>query len=234
MNITEEIGYKIRFYRKNKKMTVEELAEAVCKSKSCVSKYERGSITIDIATLYDIARVLDVRIDQLLYFEPQSCAFGLSDSVPAFFRGLQQFYLYYFDGRTNKITRCVADLSGSGKTSVFPLMMYMNISSYQHYQLCENVYLGHIYHYDSLSSMILKNQDMAMDQYQISIPHPYMNAETKWGLAYGISSRPLMPTATKILISKTIQKETAEFCQDLKLSKEDIRLMKMYNMLTVQ
>lgn len=234
MNITKEIGYKIKFYRKNKKMTVDQLAAAVCKSKSCISKYESGSITIDIATLYDLARVLEIRVDQLLYFEPQNTRFGLSDSVPAFFRGLSQFYLYYFDGRTNKITRCVLDIRDDKDATVFPVMMYMNINNYQHYQICENIYLGHIYHYDSLSSLILQNQHMVMEHYQISIPHPYINAETKWGLAYGISSRPLMPTATKVLISKTIQEETPEFFQNLKLSKEDIRLMKLYNMLTVQ
>lgn len=234
MNITKEIGYKIKFYRKNKKMTVEQLAAATCKSKSCISKYESGSITIDIATLYDLARVLEVRIDQLLYFEPQNADSGLSDSVPAFFRGLSQFYLYYFDGRTNKINRCVVDVRDEEAPAVFSVMMYMNIDNYQHYQLCENIYLGRMYHYDSLSSLILQNQHMVMEHYQISIPHPYMNAETKWGLAYGISSRPLMPTATKILVSKTIREETQEFCQDLRLSKEDIRLMKLYNMLTVQ
>ena len=60
-----------------------------------------------------------------------------------------------------------------------------------------------------------------------------MNAPVKWGLAFGISSRPLMPTSTKVLLSKTIQKETPELEKNLRLSKEDIRLMKMYNMLTV-
>ena len=60
-----------------------------------------------------------------------------------------------------------------------------------------------------------------------------MNTTTKWALAYGISSRPLMPTSTKVLLSKTIQQETPEFKKSLRLSKEDFRLMKLYNMLTV-
>jgi hypothetical protein len=74
---------------------------------------------------------------------------------------------------------------------------------------------------------------MMMDHYQVGIPSPYMNAPVKWGLAFGISSRPLMPTSTKVLLSKNIQEETAEFEKDLRFSKEDIRLMKLYNMLTI-
>lgn len=42
-----------------------------------------------------------------------------------------------------------------------------------------------------------------------------------------------MPTSTKVLLSKVVQPETAEFKKSLRLSKEDIRLMKLYNMLTV-
>ena len=42
-----------------------------------------------------------------------------------------------------------------------------------------------------------------------------------------------MPTSTKVLLSKTIQQETPEFKKSLRLSKEDFRLMKLYNMLTV-
>lgn len=79
----------------------------------------------------------------------------------------------------------------------------------------------------------MQNQHMKMDHYQIGIPSPYMNAPVKWGLAFGISSRPLMPTSTKILLAKVPQQETSEFEKSLRLSKEDIRLMKLYNMLTI-
>lgn len=111
--------------------------------------------------------------------------------------------------------------------------MYMNVDDYSHYQQCENLYDGVLTHYDALSTLIMKNQSMEMDNYQVGIPSPYMNAPTKWALAFGISSRPLMPTSTKVLLSKTVQKETPEFEKELRLSKEDIRLMKQYNMLTV-
>lgn len=233
MDIAQEIGAKIRYYRRKKGMTVDQLAAAVCKSKSSISKYESGQIGIDVLSLYDIARALDVRVTQLLYLPPSGYTGAPSGSVPAFFVGLTQFYMYYFDGRTNQVNRCVLDISAEEEQGVFHVQMYMNVKEYWHYTLCENYYEGTLTHYDALSLVVLQNQDMEMDPYQIGIPSPYMNAPVKWALAYGISSRPLMPTSTKVLLSKTIQEETPEFEKNLRLSKEDIRLMKLYNMLTI-
>lgn len=70
MDIAQEIGVKIRHYRKKKGMTVEQLADAVCKSKSSISKYESGQIVMDILSLYDIACALDVKVTQLMYLPP--------------------------------------------------------------------------------------------------------------------------------------------------------------------
>lgn len=212
---------------------MDQLAAAVCKSKSSISKYESGQITMDILSLYDIAAALDVRVTQLLYLPPSGYAGAPSGSVPAFFAGLSHLYMYYFDGRTNRVNRSVLDVSAEEEPGVFHVQLYMNVKDYRHYTVCENFYEGALTHYDALSMMVLQNQDMEMDRYQIGIPSPYMNAPTKWALAYGISSRPLMPTSTKVLLSKTIQEETPEFEKSLRISKEDIRLMKLYNMLTI-
>ena len=214
-------------------MTVDQLAAAICKSKSCVSKYETGQIAVDLPVLYDIAAALEVRVTQLLYLPPQAASDAPSGIVPAFFAGLSQFFLYYFDGRSNQITRCVVDVISEAERGVYHVQMFMNVKDYNRYHLCENVYYGSMIHYNTLTMLVLQNQNMEMDHYQVGIPSPYMNAPVKWGLAFGISSRPLMPTSTKVLLSKNIQEETPEFEKDLHLSKEDIRLMKLYNMLTI-
>lgn len=233
MDILKETGDRIRFYRKKKHMTVEQLAAAICKTKSCVSKYENGQIAVDILSLYDIANALNIRVSQLLFLAPGRTEEIDSSKIPAFFAGLHQFYVYLYDGRTNCIMRSLIDVLeplGEGK---FRVQMFMNVKEFQHYQLCETVYDGVINHFDTISTLILQNQDMEMDHYQIAVPSPYMNAPTKWGLAFGISSRPLMPTSAKVLLAKAPQPENAELEKDLRLSKEDYRLMRMYNMLTI-
>lgn len=233
MDVSQEIGLRIRSYRKRKQMTIDQLAAAICKSKSCVSKYETGQIAVDLPTLYDIAAALEVGLVQLLWLPPDAGPSGAAQAVPAFFAGLSRFYLYYYDGRSKQVIRCVADILEPYGPGKFHVQMYMNAHDYDHYHLCENVYEGVLAHFDTLSSLVLQNQNMEMDLYQISIPSPYMNVPVKWGLAFGISSRPLMPTSTKVLLARSIQKETPDFVKSLLLSKEDIRLMKLYNMLTI-
>lgn len=206
MNISQETGVRIRYYRKQKQITLDQLAEKICKSKSCLSKYENGRIAVDLPTLYDIADALDVRVTQLLFL-PEKKTGHRSGAAPAFFAGLDRFYVYYYDGRSNSILGSVVDILEEVECGRFHIHMYMNVKDYKYYQLCENVYDGLMIHFDTLSLLIMQNQDMEMDHYQIGIPSPYMNVPVKWGLAFGISSRPLMPTSTKVLFSKTIQKK---------------------------
>ena len=52
--ISIEIGNKIRQFRQSRKMTLDELAPAVHKSRATLSKHERGEIPIDIDTLYEL------------------------------------------------------------------------------------------------------------------------------------------------------------------------------------
>ena len=40
--ISLEIGKRIRYFRQNRRMTLDELASAIYKSKATISKYEKG------------------------------------------------------------------------------------------------------------------------------------------------------------------------------------------------
>ena len=108
--------------------------------------------------------------------------------------------------------------------------MYMNMKDLAHYRVCESTYHGTLTHYEAFSAMLFQNDDMPMDKYQIGIPQPYMDDDRKWVLTYGISCRPQMPSAAKRLLSKTPLSIDKALVQELKISKEDIRLMKHYNM----
>ena len=61
-NITREVGSRIHYARKRRGMSMDELAQASYKTRSAISKYENGQISVDIATLYDIANALEVSI----------------------------------------------------------------------------------------------------------------------------------------------------------------------------
>lgn len=231
-DLNSEIGEKIRIFRKRKGMTLEELAKALFKSKATVSKYERGEITLDIITLYEISNILNVNIEQLLFLKKESDIPTPSSSNPAFFSDINQFYSYVYDGRVNKIMKCVFDIVPTEARTGNNIYMYMNFKDYKNYQDCENTYHGTIDHYDTLTNIVMRNQDTYVEQVSISILASFLDSSTKLGLFFGISSRPLMPIAVKMLFSRNILKENEELVEQLKISREDIRLLRHYNMLS--
>lgn len=231
--ISTEIGKQIRTFRKKRKMTLEALAAVICKSKSTVSKYENGEIPVDIETLYEIASALQIHVEQLLYCPPRHANLPDSKNSPAFFAGCSQFYAYVYDGRNKQLIRCVFDVLSETDTSSYKIMMYMNFKDFENYKLCENTYWGYIEHFDALTNIQLTNQDSPVEKASAQILASYLDTDTKWGLFNGFSSRPIMPIATKMLFSKTKLPEDEALLQGLKVSREDIRLLKLYNMFTV-
>ena len=231
--ISREIGHRIRNFRKSRHMTLEELSATVCKNKSTLSKYETGEIVLDIETIYEIARALGIHVEQLLYCTPDRVSIQSSGPKPAFFSGLSQFYSYYYDGRYNRIMHCVFDVLLQSEDNRYKIMMYANFQDYKSYQNCETTYWGYMEHYDAITNVILTNQDSPMEKAHGQILASYMNSDTKWGLFTGLSARPMMPVALKMLFSKKRLPEDEALMQQLKVTKEDIRLMKLYNMMTV-
>lgn len=231
--ISREIGLRIRNFRKSRHMTLDQLSNLVCKNKSTLSKYETGEIVLDIETIYEIARALGIHVEQLLYCTPDRVSIQPSGPRPAFFSGLSQFYSYYYDGRINRIIPCVFDVLLQSEDSRYKIMMYANFQDYASYQNCETTYWGYMEHYDAITNVILTNQDSPMEKAHGQILATYMNSDTKWGLFTGLSARPMMPVALKMLFSKKRLSEDEALLQMLKITKEDIRLMKLYNMMTV-
>lgn len=228
-----EIGKRIRLFRKARKLTLAQMSRLLQKSQSTISKYETGEIAIDAETLYAVAGALQIHVEQLLYTPPDRAKMGACGACPAFFKGLSRFYSYLFDGRSNQLIRCVFDVQSQTEDNRYKLMMYMNFRSFETYQSCENTYWGYIEHYDALSNIILTNQDTPMEKARAQILAPYLDSDTKWGLFNGFSSRPMMPIAVKMLFSKGRLAETPELIRQLKVSREDIRLLRLYNMLSV-
>ena len=81
--------------------------------------------------------------------------------------------------------------------------MYMNFEDYDHYQNCENTYKGYMEHFDAVTNITLQNRDVEMETAYIQILAPTLNAETKWALFTGLSTRPIMPIAENFYSQKT-------------------------------
>lgn len=233
VNVGEEVGQKIRFYRRRKKMTIEELAALINKSKPTVSKYELGQVAIDIVTLYEIAEALGVHVEQLLWNPPAKTAITADENIPAFFQNLTQFYIYMYDGRSNNLQFCVVDVLARTASNAFKVMMYINVKAIETYHDCENTYFGRLVHYDTLSHLILENQDSPIEQVIITLLTPYLSTGEKFGLFFGLSTRPLFPCAAKALFSRKLLPQNDELIKKVMINREDIRLLKQYNMMAV-
>lgn len=65
-NENKEIGSNIRYYRKKKRLTQEQLAEAVYRDPTLISKHERGKQVPGIDVLIHYAAVLGCSLQDLL------------------------------------------------------------------------------------------------------------------------------------------------------------------------
>ena len=66
--ISIRVGQQIRRCRKATRWTLQQLADAIHKSRATVCKYERGEIAADVSTLGDISGALQVPLSQLVSF----------------------------------------------------------------------------------------------------------------------------------------------------------------------
>lgn len=102
--INQHIGSRIRSFRKQQGMTLQQLADQIHKSRTSLSKYETGEITLDVETLYDISTALGVDMSRLTDFQPPKPV-----PLPYAHNSMNQspFYqaqrLYFYDGRYNRL-----------------------------------------------------------------------------------------------------------------------------------
>lgn len=231
--ISEEIGSQIRHFRKKRGMTLSDLSKLINKNIATISKYEKGEIVIDIETLYEIAGALHLTPDQLLYHAPTFIPREADCGIPNFFNGVSKFYSYVYDGRTGKVVKSAFDIISQECNCEYKVIMYMNFKDFDHYKECESTYIGKIKHFDAMTYISLVNKDTPMEEASIQILASYQDTDTKWGLFNGFSARPMMPIAMKMLFTKNIISETDQLVEELKVSKNDIQMLKLYNMFSV-
>ena len=110
------VGNQIKSYRKAARLTLQQLGDAIHKSRATVCKYESGEISPDLETLYEISQILQVSPAQLTAIHPDiqhPFVFGVpaateTTDVPGrmqknpFFQA-RRLYFYFYDGRCRRI-----------------------------------------------------------------------------------------------------------------------------------
>ena len=142
-SLSKQAGTAVREYRKIRKMSLEQLARMIQKSRSTVAKYETGEISMDLDTLYEISQALNAPVEAFFaHLNTQKKAADTPKNIPEFFR---QGYLYgyYRDGRNNTLNASLLKIGAvnGDNGNQFQASLYMNVKDWEHPYVCENTYL---------------------------------------------------------------------------------------------
>lgn len=230
--LSGHIGGRIRLYRQKKKITIEQLAKAISKSSSTISKYEQGTIVIDVESLFDLAKALNVSVHQLIDYVPPG-ADGAKAPMFTKVLDLESFYMYFYDGRRKKLVRGYIESRDNPLESGNHVILYLDFDSYDQYSRCQFLYSGRMHKFDTLSYISLENQSNHVERLNITILDSFRSDDIRVGHLSGISNQPYTPVSFKVIISGNRLDENDELVETLKLCSEDFRLMKKMNMFTV-
>ena len=231
--LTEHIGERIRLYRKAQQLSMDELAARINKSKPTVSKYETGIIAIDIDTLFDIAAAMDLSVSQLIDYIPLGQPVSASGEVKGVFNN-NILYLYYFDGRVNRLTRGFMQLFGERTQDGIETTLYMDVDSFSQYTKCNILYYGSIESHDIITNMSFVNQSNRAEKINITALNPLKKDDIVRALLCGFSDNPVTPVAFRSIISPRPLPEDESLLEQLMLDRDDFKFMKRYNLLSVQ
>ena len=237
-NINKYTGSRIRNYRKMKKLTLNQLADSIHKSRATVSKYETGDISLDLETLYEISNALDVGIDQLIDYHPEAEKeidvpdIGHSGISP-YFRA-DRLYFYFYDGRYNRLKEAIIDVHKNTIQEDGCYEASMSIrSSTINGRSSEVFYSGSVLYSDMLIRFTFVNKYNKLEQDLLYIFNPLELRDFTEGLLCGISSTDLMPCAFKCLVTLAPNDDSKALQEHLMITPKELRRWQKLNMLIV-
>ena len=121
-SINTHVGKMIRKYRKAANLTLQQLADAIHKSRATICKYENGDISMDIETLYEISQVLQVSVPQLtdigrLQAEADHSSAYAARKSPFFQAKMLYFYFYDISASSLELLMSLFDQASKQRTT---------------------------------------------------------------------------------------------------------------------
>lgn len=234
--INTHVGNKIRMYRKDRHLTLQQLADAIHKSRASVSKYETGEITIDIETLFEIANALDVDLKQLVDYRPYvpEVVTPSPETIKKspFFQA-KRLYFYFYDGRHKRLKDGVIDIYETENEPGNYEASFSISSISPTGRSSEIYYTGRVVYSDMLIRFSFVNQCNTLEEDLLYIFNPLDIRDATDGLLCGISTADLMPCAFKCLVTLTPQVHSEELKERLLITKKDLKKWQKLNMLIV-
>lgn len=210
----ENLGKKIRYFRKSKDISLEQLGKTIGKSKTTITRYENNEILPDILTMLEICNALNIDLNDL-------CDISLhniekSEIINPFNSNL--LYLYYIS--KGGIIISSIEITETKNTNYILMKNGLNANGYK------QEYTGILESNYNTAFICLTNaiNNPGLDKVQIEIDLHSKIDNMYYGLFLGISDNTHKPTARKCILTNklitSIEKLSLLF-EELKITKED-------------
>ncbi len=230
------VGERIRRERKNRRMTLQQLADRIHKSRASMSKYEKGEVSLDVETLTEIAEALEISPGQLLDLPknqeiPAAARTSITGASPFFLA--RRLYFYFYDGRYERLKDGIIDIREAeeepGSFEAALSIRALNPSG----RSSEVYYTGKVVYSDMLIRFSFVNQYNSLEEDLLYIFNPLELRDSTDGLLCGISSADLMPCAFKCLVTLNPKEHTEELKRSLLITRRELNRWQRLNMLIV-
>ena len=162
------LGNNLKYYRKSRNLTLDELGKIIHKSRATVSKYEKCEIIPDILTLLEICNALNVNLSQLFPLSVQSNNISIFNPFYS-----DKVYLYYYAEK--KLIFSILELQIEEKSIL--TKFYNGVKNIKHYKTDSCYYYEGILQSDKIIGYINlytpSSQENLLEKIQISFPIPW-------------------------------------------------------------
>ncbi|SFQ16063.1 Transcriptional regulator, contains XRE-family HTH domain [Oscillibacter sp. PC13] len=224
----QEIGARIRMYRKLQGITLENMARQLHKSKATISKYENGHLVMTIDILLDIAAILKISPEHLIALPQKPTMFSIP-TASGFF-DCSRAYVYFISDCSDRIFHGVLDIqtpNGNCSTATY----YSAVESFENYTNCQHILHGQIEFHHDFTYYIADNCINPLEKLFLAVTTPYDTKAYARGLICAHSIPFRVPMAFKCIVSQKILEENDKIREELLINKEDIQVIRKYNAL---
>lgn len=210
----ENLGKKIKYFRKSKNISAEELGRIIGKSKTTINRYESSEILPDILTTLEICNALNIDLNTIC----DMCLHNIEkdSNINPFNSNL--LYLYYIS--KNGIIISSIKITETKNTNYVLMKNGLTSKSYK------QEYTGVLESNYNTAFICLTNaiSNPGLDKFQIEIDLHSKIDNMYYGMFLGISDNTHKPTARKCILTNKLITSSEKLCllfEELKITKED-------------
>ena len=214
----DNLGKKIKYFRKANNISTEELGKAIGKSKTTINRYENNEILLDILTAIEICNALNIDLNDIC----DNSIHNIEKNISKNPFNTDMLYLYYIS--KNGIVISSIEITESKYTNYVLMKNGLTKTKYK------QEYTGVMESNYNTAFICLTNaiNNPGLDKFQIEIDLHSKIDNMYYGMFLGISDNTHKPTARKCIITDTLitsAEKLGILFEELRINEQDIQDM---------